>query len=664
MRWFRDLCVGLVVGSLVLGCELPTKLTEDGFNAAQYNLPAELYPNGSKTIAVGPSSDGWAFVPVTLGTYYQISGTASVPAVLSIYRADKTTLVLSTSSGVAGFVATATENAFVRVSLTSGTTSVPYPLSCSTYSGLTSGVWLDDSIGSYASLWYAFPATAGTSYDFSMNNSSQGDGTKTAYTSAQLYHSDRSTAIGNAISSAYGTPVTFAPSVSETVFVKITNSYSYSAGTFALRIQPSTPATSLTSGVWQSDTMVSNGKLWYSFPVTSGTSYDFNMNNSYAGDGTKTSSSTATVYHSDRATTYVASTNSAYGSSATFVATATETVAILVTNSNSAGTFAIRMQPTPPMTSGVWQGASMVSNGTLWYSFPVTAGTSYDFNMNNATAGDGTKTASTTATVYHSDRSTTYVASTSSAYGAPATFLATATENAVIKITNYYSGGTFAIRMQPTPPPTALTSGAWQNDTMVSNGILWYSFAVTAGTSYDFNMNSYYGGDGTKTASTTATVYHSDRSTTYVASTTNAYAAPATFVATATETLIIKVSYYTAAGTFAIRMQPTPPPTVLTSGTWQNGTLTAGGTMWYSFSATLGQTYAISWNDSFNGNSTMTCDVAVSAYHGNKTTAFFGGVDSGYSTPQTITATATETVYIKVVGYSGSNSGTFAVKFQ
>jgi hypothetical protein len=95
--------------------------------------------------------------------------------------------------------------------------------------------------------------------------------------------------------------------------------------------------------------------------------------------------------------------------------------------------------------------------------------------------------------------------------------------------------------------------------------------------------------------------------------------------------------------------------------TWTSGNITAGGSKWYCFPAAIGTKYAITWDDSYQGSQSYTCDVKTSAFYKNLTTMYFGNTDSGYTYPQVITAQQ-DYVYIQVQGYSSSSTGTFAVK--
>lgn len=99
---------------------------------------------------------------------------------------------------------------------------------------------------------------------------------------------------------------------------------------------------------------------------------------------------------------------------------------------------------------------------------------------------------------------------------------------------------------------------------------------------------------------------------------------------------------------------------VLPLNTWVPGFIVPDGSKWYCFKATIGAKYGISWDEKYT-SSGYTCDVNVSAYQKDLTTAYFTRLYSGYSTPPIITAIE-DYVYIKVQGYSSSDFGTFAVK--
>ncbi len=447
---FRTAGWCLAAAVLVAGCSLPTKLSEDGYDAAKYNLPVVVHAGASKTVTVSNGA-AWAFTPAVKGTYYELS--ADQGGTVSVYHADKATAYATTASGTSGrgFIATASENVFIKIT-SSGSAPASYTVSCASYSVLTSGVWqngtiADDADGNAIPCWYAFPVTAGTSYDFSMNNAYDGDNSRTAYTYASEYGTDRATAVVNFGQADYASPGAFVPSATGVVFIKVFASY-YEKGTFAVRVQP-TQTTALSTGAWQNGTIAYGQMVWYSYPVTAGQLYDFNMHDRDAGDGLETADTTASVYHSDHSTAYVSNADSVYAIAATFMATATETVYIKVSGTYQAGTFAVRMQPTTvtALSSTVWQTGTFASSGVAWYSFSAAGSTSYTFHMNNAYQGNNTMTGYTQATIYHSDLQGYYGSQISTAYTSGYSFTPSAGP-VFICVSLYSSAGTFAVEYQ------------------------------------------------------------------------------------------------------------------------------------------------------------------------------------------------------------------------
>lgn len=103
---------------------------------------------------------------------------------------------------------------------------------------------------------------------------------------------------------------------------------------------------------------------------------------------------------------------------------------------------------------------------------------------------------------------------------------------------------------------------------------------------------------------------------------------------------------------------------VLTLNTWTPGNIRTGGEVkTYCFIAIPGKTYDINWDDSYRGTGNYSCDVKVSAFQKNQTTAYFSNMDSAYPTPKVITA-VDNIVYIKVESYNTNSTGSFALRVQ
>jgi hypothetical protein len=106
--------------------------------------------------------------------------------------------------------------------------------------------------------------------------------------------------------------------------------------------------------------------------------------------------------------------------------------------------------------------------------------------------------------------------------------------------------------------------------------------------------------------------------------------------------------------------------TSLSSGIWTNGSITsAGGVKWYSFAVTSGTSYYLWWNDAYQGDSTKTLDVKVSFTQSDGTTiSGYVDLDSAWTTPQSFSVSSSGTLYIKVQGYSSTNTGTFGICYS
>ena len=144
-------------------------------------------------------------------------------------------------------------------------------------------------------------------------------------------------------------------------------------------------------------------------------------------------------------------------------------------------------------------------------------------------------------------------------------------------------------------------------------------------------------------------------------------------------TYYLKVMSYTSADTTYDLLVKTPAAitsTVLTLGTKSTGSIdNSADVLWYSFDATSGTDYSITWEDMYDYaiSGTYTGDVKVSVYREDGATLYdfsysiggttysFENKDSGYSSPKYINALASEKVMIKVEGYFSSSTGTFAI---
>jgi hypothetical protein len=168
----------------------------------------------------------------------------------------------------------------------------------------------------------------------------------------------------------------------------------------------------LTANVWTDGNITdSNGEDWYSFPVSSGTTYYIWWNDKYdkrEGSG-KTGDVAVSARYENETTFIFGGTNTTvdngFTTAQSFAATQTGTVYIRVIlynrdSYNSRGSYNIvystsstRPADDTPLTANVWANGSLGSaTGEVWYSFPITAGTTYRIWWNDRKDGNYTRT--------------------------------------------------------------------------------------------------------------------------------------------------------------------------------------------------------------------------------------------------------------------------------
>ncbi|MCL2067329.1 MAG: PPC domain-containing protein [Treponema sp.] len=579
---------------------------------------------------------------------------------------------------------------------------------------LTFDQWASGNIPNYnVEQWFSFVATAATQY-IHINFGTSSD----LY--VQVYDRDAET-VGsetNFWGNTSRTSRTLIPG--QTYYIRVRAS---SSGTYSILFNASTTAPEytwtaptnavpLTAGTWLDSSIATvGGDAWYSFNVTAANTYRIWWNDSGQGNGVKTQNVSVTAFNPD-GTTRFTNLDSAWSSSnaATngFTPTADGTIYLQVTaTATPGGTYGIvytendNNRPVAPfsppnvtqLTDSQWRDDEITSasGSVMWYSFPVTNGTYRIWWNESGSNGDGTKTLDVSVAGFFSDGSEAF-ASQSTGWTTARTITVAAPDTVYLRVTPAYSGetGTFAIiysstlTARPIEIPaaaTALTANTWVNGeiTEASGNVLWYSFPVTNGTYYiwwnergltngnglktlDINVAAYFG-DGSQAFATQPSGWSTPRSVT-VAETGTVYlrVTPASTGATGTFGIVFSTTSTRPTGSFS----PLPVSTALTADTWVDGEITAAsdGVAWYSFPVSYGS-YYIWWNEGgyTNGNGLKTLDVNVIGYYSDGTEAF-SSQSTGWSTPQAITATASDTVYLRVAPASSGATGTFGIVFS
>jgi len=105
----------------------------------------------------------------------------------------------------------------------------------------------------------------------------------------------------------------------------------------------------------------------------------------------------------------------------------------------------------------------------------------------------------------------------------------------------------------------------------------------------------------------------------------------------------------------AIDITTSPSP-----GLWLDGTITAANIEhWYILNGEPETRYYIWWNDSYQGNNTMTSDIRVCAYYSDDYVRVINDINSGFTTASYIDGKDGVTVYIRVNGGVGTYSLTY-----
>jgi hypothetical protein len=399
-------------------------------------------------------------------------------------------------------------------------------------------------------------------------------------------------------------------------------------------------------------------------------------------------------------------TSSSYTTS--FTPTASDTVYIKVTpySNTSAGTYAVVysttfttrppvIQDPTPLTERQWKNGEITASAkAVWYSFPVSAGTYYLWWDDASAPYSGTRTVNVKVSAY---ADTSLFTSEDNAWNTPKTITVTTAGTVYVLVEPEYAAatGTFGIAYSTLSnkpidfqsiSPTALNADTWKHGFAVgADTVNWYSLSVTSGTTYylwwDEKSNA-----GIHSADITVSGYYSDNSPAFTAETDTAWATPISFTPDANLTLYIsvKLKNYSSFGTYGIVYSTTNTrPAIdlgtigaeeLTSGTWENGELTAqNNVLWYSFQIPEYSGYLfVWWDDSGTPKSgSKTADIKVSAYRGDGTVYKgnadndFIGIDNAWSTQQRVYNTLSDTmVYFKVEPKSSTDStGTFGIVY-
>jgi hypothetical protein len=320
--------------------------------------------------------------------------------------------------------------------------------------------------------------------------------------------------------------------------------------------------------------------------------------------------------------------------------------------------------------------------------------------LNTSSDGDGTKTGDVTLYVYYGNGIIIYD-SNNGWRSYVAKFTPTNDTLVYFKAVqrSNLTSGTYALvctdkagrplDLSPTPniTPTGITVSQWKTGEITAqNKFALYSFTATEGTTYSVwwsdksnpsssNLPNWMSGDIFVNA------YDSNGMFIFgdLADYSQSLQKPQTFTASSNGTVyllayqrnLLSGSY----GTYGIAVNTSSftPPTysmdgavtaqALTLNTWKDGEVTSGSTQWYKVPITSGTAYNFWKNDSSVGNNTKTGHISVDLFSSTGASVSFYGLVS-WNSPGTYTATANDTLYIRVKAFNNSDAGTYGLVYN
>ena len=209
-------------------------------------------------------------------------------------------------------------------------------------------------------------------------------------------------------------------------------------------------------------------ELWYTFTKESVGNYRVWWNESGSnGDGTKTLDAIVSAYDSNGTELFKKDTGG-YAQAGTLIsATGVIKLKVVPYSSGRTGTFSIVYSSTNfnsrPSVPGAQQGSSedipiqmnaintwtvgnMATGGQVWYSFPVTNGSTYYFWLNDKSQGNSVYSADVYIAAWYGSNGENIFTGVDSAYNAARSFVASKNDTIKVRVTPYSSStGTYAI---------------------------------------------------------------------------------------------------------------------------------------------------------------------------------------------------------------------------
>jgi hypothetical protein len=392
----------------------------------------------------------------------------------------------------------------------------PAPLSVDT--------WKNGAFTAYPqTAWYSFPADAGKTYALEWEGYSNNSTAYTGYVEISAYDSMMQIGYGYRGDS----PITLSVSSNDTIYVRV---QAYSSGTYRIKYYDASAMPPLTAPFVFS--WIPGYTIGWS-PVGGATSYTVYRSSTgdtalYTQVGSVSDGGSYEYFFTD-----------------TDVSSGTYWYQVQAVNGNGPGLYSsapVEVSPPTPLSADTWEEGTLTAYRQAWYTFDAAAFVSYylqwEDNYNSAYTGE----VNIEAYQGSNGNGIGYGPSGSS----PLSLSVSSTDTVYVRVQANGSLGTYRIKYDAVPP-TLLTADTWEVGEFTAYGqAAWYSFAATAGTTYNLQWEDTY--NSSYTGRVYVEAYQSNGT-----QLTSGSSSPLTLSVSSADTIYVRVQPNGTLGTYRIK---------------------------------------------------------------------------------------------------------------
>jgi hypothetical protein len=432
--------------------------------------------------------------------------------------------------------------------------------------------WDADTIAAADTVIYHLDVDPNATYRIQWDDA--GEGTYTYSADVRMYYKESGALTWTGFfTDGYSTQISLLTSgTADSLLVKVLGQSTTSYGTFGIRTfsQAAQIREVNPTNTWDADTLVGGDTITYRMPTTIGKTYRLQWADGYQGPASPTYSANVSmhIYNKAGAATLWASgvlTSYAdgYGYSRTFVATEDS---LIFKAFAGTGTFAYRVFDASGMykqdtiqVGDAYLPDSVTAGDTLLYKVPVTIGSDYQIQWNDANQGSSAYTGKVAVKASSvASGLTNYFTYVASGYTTLRKITAT-TDTLYLRVAASAlsgAGGNFAIKVSNyviTHITLPVTSVGWTSGTMDASGQVIFKATVTPSVSYTIRWNDSYSGSGVYTLDVKA--YWSNDGITWLGGSDSGYSTGVTFTPTGAALYVKIAPYYSGnLGTFGVQV--------------------------------------------------------------------------------------------------------------